>query len=233
MSDIERLRKLQNSKKASMSVPLAVRVLEEHNERLLRLEALVLENDHADVVYEEQVVPEEEDVITMQPEQEPEQEPEPDNGAYLDELLQKLLEIQDEASLLEDELTSIKKAEEEPIEEDLVSECTEACVELLSSEGVSSNLSKVECKSCIKTRAKMHKKEMKMKDKERAKEVKRIKLKQRELLIQEQYEVAQRLKNLKSGRSELFGMIDTGQIEILVSEIDQLAGELAISDQIL
>jgi hypothetical protein len=275
MADIENLRKVQASKKSSMSMPLAVRVLEHHHERIKHLEALVLRtsispdshfedttatsdftndahgfrsemtdtepDEHAAVAAIEIFPPVEEEVEELKPVEEPEEkqpeEKQPDNGAFLDELLQKLLQIQDEACLVEEELNSIKEAEAERVDDDddtdsVMTECTDTCRELLrSEEGISEHAAKAECKSCIKLRVKMHKKEKKLREKERVRGIKAIKLKQKELLMQEQFEIAQRLKNIKSGRSEMFGMVDRGQIQALAEEIDHLAGEYAVNDK--
>ena len=262
---MEQLRLVKNSKKANLSMPMCVRVLEEHHERLMVLEALAgfpkppkkpLPNPpvedfdvelpptpppREDIVEEKvsvvlppvEVAPVADSVETVEPVEEVIDTRNEEESAYLDELLNKLMQIQDEASLLESELSSIKQmeAEEEHIEDDMTSvstECTEACRESLS-DVPPHEMSKTECKNCIKARAKEHKKERRKAEKERAREVKKIKEKHKELLKMEQHDLIVRLKNMREGKEELFGTIDEGVKCRLASEVSALAAAYAES----
>lgn len=217
---LESLRKVQCSKKSSMSMPLAVKLLEEHHERLLKLEALAgfkaqpepepIE-ELPEVVIPKEPEPKEEPVPELVPIQIPEEEvivklPEEviEEENLLDSLLHTLARIQDEASLVEEELKSIKQMENEPEEieddcESLNTECTEACQEILDNATEDIHIDHSECKNCMKAKAKAYKKEKKRQAKERAQQAKLIKQKEKDLLLLEQKEIAIKLSDLRNG----------------------------------
>ena len=273
---MEQLRKVKHSKKANMSMPLAVRVLEDHHERLLAVERMigieaparsirkplpeppvelppmpdlvapVEEAPMPDLVAPveeaptppprndiEEVVPVADVVEVMEPVEVVIDEPSPEESAYLDELLNKLTSIQDEASLLESELMSIHQMEQEAEHDDddavsVSTACTEACRELL--EGLPPDqVSSAQCNGCIKARAKAHKKEQKRIEKERAREAKKVKQKHKELLAMEEHDLAQRLRNLRSGMDEMYGVIDQDVKAGVIREVSALAAAYADS----
>ena len=221
---LQSLKKVQNSKKSSMSMPIALKILEQHDARISQLEALHnITQTSCDSPVETVDIPE---VIIPEPEPEPFIEPQTDieyldyeeqiihkppeqleyEAQKLDELLDTLTRIQDEASLCEIELHSIKTmdeqlAKEEEDDDDNVSintECTEACQELIDNNPeFSHNL--FDCKSCLKAKAKAIKKEKKAEDKKRREQAKKLKEKQKSLLQVEQQEIAMKLKSLQMG----------------------------------
>ena len=230
---MEQLRKCQGSKKSSMSMPLCVKVLEEHNERLLRLEALagfkaveeIVKEVEKELIEEpkksvkepveeveelpEIIIPEPQEVFIPKSEvihRLPEEIIEEEN--LLDSLLNTLSRIQDEASLVEEELKSIKELENQPeeeIEDDNMSintECTDACREILENAD-ESLIQHIDCKNCLKQKAKAYKKEKKRQEKERAKQAKAIKQKQKDLLLLEQKQIAMKLQHIRSGLNEV------------------------------
>ena len=119
-----------------------------------------------------------------------------------------------EVVTLNDELVTLQNIADEEDEAESVAEsdCTEICREMLKE--VSPEVQRCgtwsvldeNCNSCVKTRAKAYKKAKKEIAKEQAAQQKKIKEAQKKLLKQEQKMLAQRLKNLKKGRDENYGI---------------------------
>jgi len=247
MENLELLRKVQNSKKPSISMPLCVRLLEEHHERLLRLEALVspslTQRKEKVVALEEEiplpplVIPEnispEVFVETPRPTT-PEPEPEEESfvkppeqlemeSKLLDELLATLERIRTEASVVEEELKTVKQLQEDHEEEEedddktsINTECTDACRELIATNTEEIPDHSFDCKHCIKEKAKAIKRAKKQREKEKREQAKRLKEKQKSLLQLEQQEIAMKLKHLRMG-------LDT--VEILNATKKRVSGE--------
>jgi hypothetical protein len=102
---MEQLIKNQNSRRASNIAPHVVSVLQEHSERLLKLEAMMKINNQQ----QQQPKKEEEELeieipeppaIRNTPEPEPEPEPEPSINPLIVELQSKLCRITNEADVL-------------------------------------------------------------------------------------------------------------------------------------
>lgn len=239
---MERLKQLQHSKKASMSIPSVVKVLEAHDERLLLLEGLVIgkslreappaaEIEELPEVEIPETIPDEisayEEAVIEKPQDQLEYE-----AGLLDELLDTLTRIQDEASLVECELKSIKAADLQEAEEvtefdDSVSintECTDACRELVNNSGDEVPDHDFDCKHCLKAKAKAIKRARKQKEKERRAQVKRIKEKEKSLLLLEQQEIAMKLKSLRMGLSTVDILAETRQR--LEGDFSNLTAEL-------
>jgi hypothetical protein len=263
---IEELKKTQHSKKSGISMPIAVRILESHHERLLRLESLFsLDssakcNDECGSACEKSTTctsdatnfatnPSENDAVStisvmsaineveveeMQPAptviitREPVKDP--DGLKLLDELLEKLVAIQDEASLVEAELQSIKQmdeAEQEESEEsDIATECTEACQELIDSSDMALVNPCDGCKACIKAKAKQIRKENKRLEKERRKQAKEIKKKQREIMMLEQTELSSKIQSFRTGLMGT-GMLTAERKRQLEDELERLTDTIA------
>jgi hypothetical protein len=141
-----------------------------------------------------------------------------------DELLSTLNRIQDEASLVEEELKSIQEANVNDSEDteidDAISintECTDACRELVNSSEVPTD-HQFDCKACLKAKARAIKAERKKKDKQRLKHAKEMKEKQKNLLQVEQQEIATRLKSLRCGLNT---------VDILAETKKRLSGEFS------
>lgn len=239
---MEQLIKNQNSRRASNIAPHVVSVLQEHSERLLKLEAMMKINNQQ----QQQPKEEEEELEIEIPEPpairntpEPEPEPEPSINPLIVELQSKLCRITNEADVLTMELNTLKELEDEEeteteIDEDNVSVCTVECREMIKE--IKPEMQKIgswtiddQCDGCTKKKVKEYKIAKKKKEKERAKAQKAIKLKQQQLIKEEQAQLQKKLKNLKKGREEGYGLDEIKQQQ-LKEELRKLATDYSKID---
>jgi hypothetical protein len=247
----------QHSKRASSTTPHVISVLQEHSERLLKLEAIVAINTKREIMADREPVESKKIVTKIEPVPIPEPEPvklapivipepEPEipdveipisipdveipesldpedfkpNVALINEMTNKLADLSQQNTTLNDEIVTLQDLEDQEDVMDSLSDtssvCTEACKHLIKEIPVNDMVQmgtwKVEsdsCKDCIKKRAKAYRKVKQQNEKDRAKQMKQIKQKQKELIKLDQKQLQIKLKNLKKGRPENYGLDDT------------------------
>jgi hypothetical protein len=235
---MEELRNNIRSKKASNVSPHILSVLEEHADRIIRLEALILLNRTSEILTiespQQPVVKDDIEIIEEVIDNEIEIdelehiiEPEIINP-LIAELNEKLSQLANENVILNDEIDTLGNIEDEMDDtmSDNQSVCTEACREMLADADIVKcgkwRVNDEMCNGCIKVNAKSYRKEKKIMDKQRAKELKEVKEKQKQLIKIEQRTLATRLKNIKKSRPEDYG-IDTTKQEQMKAELRKLA----------
>lgn len=238
---MEDLIKYQCSKRASNVTPHIVKILQEHSERLLKIEAKlsIISNDQAkqpacvEVVNENiKQAPDNEDneckVINTREQVEDIDVEIPDEiDPIMVELQAKLCRMNNEADVLTMELETLREIEEaeDPTDEaddddDVSSVCTVDCREMIKTirpemERIGSwSVVEEQCDGCAKVQIKKYKAEKKRKEKERAKAQQAIKQKQKDLIKEEQRELAIKLKNIKKGRAENHGLDNNRQTQM-------------------
>jgi hypothetical protein len=253
MEEIEEIIKRQHSRCANQVTPLIVKALESHSERLLKLEAHMKICNKIDIepviqpviepIVEPVIQPVIEPVIepiiepVIQPIVEPVIEPIVESQ-LMRELQEKLRANRDESTVLNDELETLDDIVNgiDCDDEDSESVCTEACKEILIEAKTNDvqigtwKLSEQNCNSCVKTQAKAYRKEKKRVDKERATKQKEIKAKQKEIIKEEQKALQTKLKNLKKGRDENYGIEINRQSE-MKKELQKLATDYSSMDK--
>lgn len=230
-----------NSKRASNTTPHIIRILQEHSERLLKLEAMLKISTYGDPQEFSNKQEEDKPVVistkTKEVKFEPIEMDEPEEivpdsiNPLIVELQEKLCRITNEADVLAMELETLNDLEDETtIEEDnddASSVCTADCREMIKIakpelERIGSWQVDEECNDCTKKKIKLYKNEKKKKDKERAKAQALIKQKQKDLIKAEQKSLQLKLNNIKKGRAEEYG-IDTNRQTKMREELKKLA----------
>ncbi len=173
-------------------------VVRSNRERLEKLEHIVFNHDQSidlpDVYIPDHLDPE---IIHVPQKQE--------DDIFLDQLLEKLTSIKDQSSMLHLELDSIKQMDNaiESEEDDDISICTENTEHLqelidLHPEDIMGNAPCQNCKSCMKQKAKLIKKNKKAKEKERRAYLKQLKINEKEVLMIEQNELQNKLDEFRN-----------------------------------
>lgn len=213
---MNQLKQNSKSRKLTNIVPHMITVLEQLEERIKKLELneVVQPVIHDPIINEVEVEIEKEHVI----------EPEIVNP-MIAELTNKLSELSNDNVILNDEIQTLTEIENEEDDDD-VSVCTDACREILTeAELIQAGRWKVDselCNGCIKVNTKTYQKEKQMREKERAKQLKMVKEKQKDLIKMDQALLATRLKNLKKNRPEDYGIDNTKQQQ-MKEELRRLA----------
>lgn len=211
---MNQLKQNSKSRKLTNIVPHMITVLEQLEERIKKLELneVVQPVIHDPIINEVEI--EKEHVI----------EPEIVNP-MIAELTNKLSELSNDNVILNDEIQTLTEIENEEDDDD-VSVCTDACREILTeAELIQAGRWKVDselCNGCIKVNTKTYQKEKQMREKERAKQLKMVKEKQKDLIKMDQALLATRLKNLKKNRPEDYGIDNTKQQQ-MKEELRRLA----------
>jgi hypothetical protein len=210
---MEHIKKNMKSRKITNIMPHIVTVLEQYEERIKSLELL---NQSPPPVVPDEIINEKEHII----------QPEIVNP-IIAELTSKMSQLANDSVILNDEIETLDNLENEEDDiDDNQSVCTDVCREILTdAELIQAGRWKVDaemCNGCVKVNAKSYQKEKVKNEKARAKQLKAVKEKQKELIKLDQAALATRLKNLKKGRPEDYG-IDNDKQQQMKEELQRLA----------
>jgi hypothetical protein len=218
----------KGSKKFSSAAPSIIGILQEHSERLLKLEALVAIAVGRNALTDEQPPAPEQPPPTVEeppkpprPEQPP-QQPLPPLPVVIDEValavVQEALNARtEEAKNINNDILALDDLEYELSADDTVSVCTDDCRDLVKEFKASATpmgtwkVMDEQCGACSKQQIKAYAAAKKVADKMRAKDQKAIKETQKRLVKEEMRELQSRLKNIKKGRDPTYGMDDTSK----------------------